>query len=290
MASSTTTATSTYSPVIITSFPLNPLTTTFTPPADCSGIYRSSVDSGPNPYMIDLGLSCLPSGASTQATDYFSPGIDCPSGYYTACHDTNGVSTITTVTCCPFQGDISLSCVDLTTLSGVFATLFCTWIAPDTTTLAVTLSSVGGTTSTENTQFVSPQGLNAFGVRMVYESTDLITSASSTSSATTTTGTISSSSATAVSSSPASTGSTSSAKIAIAVVIPVVALAVLGAVYMWWRKRQQREPQLTGELHAESKPELPTGFESAELPSGPTTFSNSAQTTPPAELPVRGPR
>jgi hypothetical protein len=281
MAASTTIATSTYLPVTITSFPLNPLTTTFTPPADCSGLYRSSVDSGPNPYMIDPSLSCLPSGASTQATDYFSPGIACPSGYYTACHDTDGVSSITTVTCCPFQGDVSLSCVDPATLSDVFATLFCTWIAPSTTTLSVTLSSNGGTTSTDEIQFTAPGGLNAFGVRMVYESTDLIiSSASSTSSAITTTGTISSTSPPAVSTSPTSTGSTSKGTIAIAVVIPVMALAVLGAVYMWWRKRrQQREPQgITSEVYVGPK---------VELAGGPTKFSNYAHATP-AELPVDG--
>ena len=269
MASSATTSTSRSSPVVVTAFPVNPLTTTFTPPADCSGLYVSTVA------MVDPSLSCLPSGASTQATDYFSPGIACPSGYYTACHDTDGVASITTVTCCPFRGDVTLSCVHPTTLTDVFATLFCTWIAPSVTTLAVTLSRNGGTTSTEELQFESPGGLNAYGIRMVYESTDIITSsASSIISASTTRRKISSTSLPAKSTSPASTKSTSPGTVAIAVVIPVVVLAVLGAIVMWWRRR--RRQQRNGGAEPKGRP-----------PGDPTEFSNSLHTTP-AELPMEG--
>jgi hypothetical protein len=243
--------------------------------------------------MVDLSLSCLPSGASTQATDYFSPGIACPSGYYTACHDNNGVSSVTTVTCCPFRGGVTLSCVNPATISDVYSTLFCTWEAFTTTTLAVTLSSDGGTTSTVSTQFTAPGGLNAFGIRMVYESTDLITSsASPTTSTAATTSMTSSTSLPAASTSPASKGSTPASIIAVAVVIPVVVLAVLGAVFLWWRKRSQpREPQgITSELYAKSTE--PRGELPGDLTGATSTFPKYVQvpTTPPIELPTEGPR
>jgi hypothetical protein len=176
--------------------------------------------------------------------------------------------------------------VDPATLAGFFATLFCTWIAPSTTTLPVTLSANFGTTSTSELEFVSPGGVNAFGVRVVYESTDLIISSAATVTIPPTSVPVSTllpavpTSPPAVSTSPASTGSTSTGTIVIAVVILVVALAVLGAVYMWWRKRRrQREPQgITSEVYAGPK---------GELAGSPTKFLNYAHATP-AELPIDG--
>ncbi|KIM94195.1 hypothetical protein OIDMADRAFT_149555 [Oidiodendron maius Zn] len=265
-------ATSTGIPVI-TSFAHKPLTTTYTPPADCSGLYQTG-----GVYFVDLSLSCLPPSASTDATDFFSPGIACPSGYYSACHDTRGLSSITTVTCCPFRGDISLSCVDPGTLSEVWATLFCSWIAPSTTTLSITLSTNGGTTSTSGVQFISPAGLNAYGVRMVYESTDLLTSTTNKPAQTSAPLTISISNTAATttttaasqtqSTSPPSTKSTSATTIAIAVVIPVVALIVLIAAYMWWRKQRQGKMELVTVSEFYGKPpvdELPEYLELLDI-------------------------
>jgi hypothetical protein len=287
---------------VITSFPHNPLTTTFTPPADCSGLYQTE-----GVYFVDLSTSCLPPSASTAATDFFSPGIACPSGYYSACHDTRGVSSVTTVTCCPFRSDISLSCVDPETLSVVWATLFCSWIAPSTTTLSITLSNNVGTTSTSGIQFISPAGLNAYGVRMVYEKTDLITF-TDTRSAPSTIPISNTASRTTASDSgitipsqtgptlPPSTHSTSARTITVAVVIPVVALITLIAAYVWWRKQRQDKmalvtpPVTMHEFY--SKPpanELPANSRRGELPSETPKPSNYGN-MPPAELAVNSPR
>lgn len=233
--------TSTYTPVLITSFPLNPLTTTFTPPAPCSGIYESTVG------IIDDRISCLPSGFSVPATDFFSPGIDCPSGYYTACHDTTGVQSITTVTCCPFRGDISLSCVDPAGLAGVWATLFCSWIAPSLGTGVTMTLSDNGVTSTIVSQLTSPGGLNAFGVRMVYEATDTSSKTSTTKSATGASQTSTNTDTTSATQSATASvlpnkgdgGLSTGGIVAIAVVVPIVVLALLGVSFFFWKRRKQ---------------------------------------------------
>jgi hypothetical protein len=292
MASTTPTPTptrTTYSPVVVTSFPVIPLTTTFTPPADCSGFYEST----DGLFMVDPMTSCLPPGASLSPTAYFSPGIFCPSGYVEACHDTRGVSTITTVTCCPVRGDVSLSCAGPSGLAGVWATLFCTWIPPSSTSLSLTLSSDSGITSTKLVAFASPGGLNAYGVRMVYESSDLAvlsTSSSLSANLATTTSTPFTSSTTPTGSVATASKGTSAGTIAVAVVVPVVVLALIGALYMWWRNRRQRKTQYTTREPSSSVPkwyntniELPSEGKRGELSGGPQNMSDYRE---PAELPV----
>lgn len=253
IATMTTAATTSYTSPIQSSFTANPLTTTFTPPATCTGAYTSG-----GVYVVGEDDDCKPSGFADASTDYFSPGLACPSGYYTACHDNEGVASITTVTCCPaLDGGVTLGCVTPSTLSDVWATLFCTWIAPadEATTVSVTLSS-GGTTSTVAKTMSSPGGLNAQGIRMVYEASDMstsstgstgTTSASATATATGTgtgTGTSSSLAATATStssgSSDNSSGLSTGATAAIAVVIAVVGIGGIIGVFFWLRKRKQR--------------------------------------------------
>ncbi|KAL2176183.1 uncharacterized protein P884DRAFT_278632 [Thermothelomyces heterothallicus CBS 202.75] len=244
-----------------------PLTTTFTPSAtDCGGIY---LPSSLMVYVIDNEPSCLPTGFSTSDSSFFySPGIACPSGYWTACHDTTGASSITTVTCCPTYGDISLSCVpNPEDLRNVWETLFCTWIAPPSpgTVITVTESSNGGRTSTVTESVASPGGVNAYGVRMLYQASDLQTSTSTTSTtstATTSTATASTATAstdgTSTTSSPTGSGPSQTttpdadstgglsegAKAAIGVVVPVVVLgAVLLGLALWWRRRKRAQQQ-----------------------------------------------
>ncbi|KAL6695820.1 hypothetical protein J3F84DRAFT_315488 [Trichoderma pleuroticola] len=225
---------------VVTSFPFNPLTTTFTRPADCDGIFASSFLSG-----IDFSTSCLPKGFHTDEISYFSPGLVCPTGYYSACHDNIGAKRITTVTCCPtFGTDLSLSCVTASTLRSVWSTLFCTWIAGDATSLPMTVSD-NGITSTVTRTFSGREGLNAFGIRMVYQKTDTeTTTMATTTKHTQTTGTRSGGPAksTGPDSGDSSGGLSSGAKAAIgagvAVPIVVVGLAV-GLFFWWWRKRKQ---------------------------------------------------
>jgi hypothetical protein len=161
-SSTTSTVTSTYTPITLSTFPPAPLTTTFTPPSQCVGFY---VDSN-GITVFGESSTCLPSGFGAAPTSYFSPGFSCPEGYHTACHDSKGVSSITTVTCCPSYGDILLSCVDPSTRTVPgFESLFCTWVAPESSTTILITESNHGTTSTVTGTAWAPDGVNALGVR-----------------------------------------------------------------------------------------------------------------------------
>jgi hypothetical protein len=224
-------ATTARSEAVLSSFPLKPLTTTFTPPDGCGlpNIYLSEVA------IVDPQSTCLPSSFNKSPTAYYSPGFACPSGYYSACHDNVGVKTITTVTCCPHGIKVSLSCVDPTAVSAIWSTLFCTWIAPSSGQIfSITVSS-SGTTSTVASTMTYPEGINAYGVRMVYEATDTIDSN------TTSTTTVATASATASNAPPpSSSGLSTGAIAAIAVVIPIVFIAIAIGAFFWWRRRKQK--------------------------------------------------
>lgn len=288
MSTTTKATTSASSRVVITSFPVVPLTTTFEPPADCSGFYAPS----DGVFMVDPMTSCLPSGLNLAPTAYFSPGVICPSGYISACHDTKGVSTITTVTCCPVRGQVSLSCIDTTSLAGVFSTLFCSWIAPSTISIPVTLSSNGGTTSTSLVTFASPAGFNAYGVRMVYESSDLAALSTSstpkTNSASTTPSTSSTTSPTtsATASPTGSASKTSAGTIAAAVVVPLLVLALLGGLYFWWRRQRKRKTEYTSHELSSAPPKWYSA--SSELPPTEVKRNEMSDFREPAELPANG--
>ncbi|KJZ76364.1 hypothetical protein HIM_04093 [Hirsutella minnesotensis 3608] len=224
---------------VITSFPSKPLTTPFARPSDCTGIYRSGFLA-----MVDLEKTCLPKGFKTNSDSYFSPGIACPVGYVSACHDNTGVPSITTVTCCPVVGDITLQCLTTSTLSSVWSTLFCTWIGPPSsrsTSITMTVSR-DGVTSTITDEVHSPGGINAFGIRMVYQKTDLAQKPLRTGPARAT-----SSRLAAASDASESQGLSTGAKAAIGVAVPVVVLALLAGVLLWWwRKRRRGQGQDPG--------------------------------------------
>lgn len=277
---------------VVTSFPFNPLTTTFTRPADCDGIFASSFLSG-----IDFSTSCLPKGFHTDETSYFSPGLVCPTGYYSACHDNIGAKSITTVTCCPtFGTDLSLSCVTASTLESVWSTLFCTWIAGDVTSLPMTVSD-NGITSTVTRSFSGREGLNAFGVRMVYQKTDTQTTtmAKSTKYTPPTSWTRTGWPAypTNSDSGDSSGGLSSGAKAAIGagVAVPIVVVGLaLGLFFWWWRRRKQyNKVQMNQhttpptELHSQSTPsELASGMINKPM----YAVEVPAQEPPATELPA----
>ena len=245
---------------VVTSFAYDPLTTTFSRPQDCNGIYKPEYL-----YMVDASSTCLPTGFKTDA--YFSPGLICPAGYYSACHDNTGVPSFTTVTCSPVLNmlDITFSCVTTTTRTGVWTTLYCTWVA-DSTRLLVTQSS-NGVTSTVKEEFRSPGGLNAYGVRMVHQSTDLIATTSATATApATATVSITQSALPAQTAAVLSGGLSVGAKIAIAVVPSVFALAMLAGMLFLWRRRKRRSGS-EGEYGEKRWTDLQERRES-ELPGG----------------------
>jgi hypothetical protein len=223
-------------------------------------------------YMIDDEASCLPANYPTADTSFFfSPGIACPSGYWTACHDTAGFSSITTVVCCPIRGDITLSCAGKS-VKDLWESLQCTWIAPRETGTVVTVTkSDDGRTSTVTAQLTSPGGINAYGIRMVYQSSDLVvsesesaslgTTAVSSGAAATTTTPITTPSLPVTSEPGSSSGLSTGATAAIGVVVPLVVLAALAGLAVWWRKRRRASQEgvagagAASELEPQTKPE-----------------------------------
>ncbi|KAK1494601.1 hypothetical protein CTAM01_08955 [Colletotrichum tamarilloi] len=256
-------ALSTKTTFIASTFPENPLKTAdFSPPASsCSGIYLTN-----NVYAIDNDSKCLPNKFNGASTAFYSPGTVCPTGYTAQpqCSRNGGVRSITTVTCCPYRGDMTLSCVeDDMTLANVWETQFCTWMAGPATVVDITRTD-NGVVATQAVTMSDRDGVNAWGIRMVYQASDLVpktTSGASSASATATgtaaagsgatsgasaTGTAAgadntSGSATGAATSGASSGGLPTGGIvAVAVVIPVVAIAALVGLFLWWRRRKHR--------------------------------------------------
>lgn len=182
--------------------------------------------------MFDYQHSCLPSGFDPDPASFFSPGVVCPTGYTakSPCSRSDGVGSITTVTCCPVRGDITLSCVDddPATLTNVSSTLFCTWSAGPKTVLLATVTIPDGAISTTAITLEGTMGIDALGIRMLHQSTDVAsTSPDQTSSG-------SPDSQQEGSDEGPSTGS----KIAIGIAITLAVLAFLGALFAWRRGRR----------------------------------------------------
>jgi hypothetical protein len=273
---------------VITSFPSVPLTTTFTRPpgSACGGIY------GPakvNVFIIDDEPSCLPSGFSTSnSAFFFSPGVACPEGYWTACYDTTGVASITTVTCCPTYGAISLSCVpNPLKLRAQYETLFCTWRAPPSPGADVRVTkSDDGRTRFVMEHMTDPQGINAYGVRMVHQATDLLPPSSSSSASSSASSTASpppdntsppgsdngdSDNGSADSESGSSGGLSTGTKAAIGagVAVPLTVLALCLAFFFFWRRRRQQQQQ--------QQPPSPAGPEVATTHEGGVPYQQQQQ-------------
>ncbi|WYZ39541.1 hypothetical protein EsH8_III_001455 [Colletotrichum jinshuiense] len=236
------TSTNTYRTVVVTSFPFNPLTTQFAQPTYCDAVYYGDI------YMVDPQNECLPTSHNKQETAYYSPGYVCPKGYLTAKIDNKGVHSITTVTCCPYRSDIILSAVDPATLAGQWVNLFCTWIAPEATRIDI-VHTENGRTWTEQAPVTSPGGVNAYGVRMVYQSSDLEaatatasgTGATSATAASTVSPTGTGPVITSTSTATAAPGLSTGAAVAIAAVVPLVAVGMLAGIGFWWWKRRQTQ-------------------------------------------------
>ncbi|KAL2257676.1 hypothetical protein VTK26DRAFT_9319 [Humicola hyalothermophila] len=256
-----------------TSFPSIPLTTILTRPEACNGIYK------PEPrtvFMIDDQPSCLPSGFATDENTYFSPGVACPSGYWSACSNTNGVRTITTVTCCPvYDNAISLSCHNNPeTLGNRWESLFCTWVAPPGGGPVTFTQSSLGPTGTEATTLTPPQGINAFGIRMLYQSTDSFSSSNPPSQTGTESGPEDDQTETGSTMPSTNSGLSTAATAAVAVVIPVLAVLAALGFFLWWRSRRAlraatREQQASlavPEKHHYPKAAATSTFPGAELP------------------------
>ena len=204
--------------------------------------------------MMDVSTTCMPAGFQSAPTSYFSPGLICPVGYVSACHDSTGIASVTTVTCCPaYDTEITLGCVDTDTLRGVWSTLFCTWLPPgNVTSLAIT-RTISGVTTTVTAGFTRSlrQGLNAFGVRMVYQTSDLVSP---------TAGPVADANPDAEAG--GAPGLSRGGMVAVVVVVPVVVLAVAALLAFFWRRAQRRRSRRSDvaghppDGHQHPKPEL----------------------------------
>ena len=248
--------------------------TDFTLPDDCDDLSSNSV------VGFDFAATCLPENFNADPTAYYSPGTACPDGYTAQDTCTRSSGDTSTVTCCPVRDDLTMWCVDdPETLSDAWESLFCTWSAGgQETVLLVTIdeSSTPAVTMTGN------DGINAYGLRMVYEPSDLETSATAEPTSTKPTQTTQPSEtgrprkgATGTDSAdPASSddgGLSTGAKAAIGVVIPVFIIALAVGMFFLYRKRKQSY-EATAELPAEEKPGGATPALSELYGSGGTSF------------------
>ena len=265
----------------VTSFQ-GPFPTDFKVPSDCTGI------AGGNIFRYDFDPTCLPEDFDPEPTAIYSPGTACPTGYTAQdrCQLTDGATT--TLICCPHRGDLELSCVDdLSTLSYDFTSLWCTWSAGThkTVLLATDRDETIGVT------FTGFEGVNAYGIKMVYESTDVgKKTKSSTARATKTGTTATDTTETAAGESTAiggtgtgedtaglgtagpgtaapqpqetggnespqgSGGIATAAIVGVAIAIPLICIAMAIGVFLWYRKRKLSK--VAAEAAAAPKPPM----------------------------------
>ncbi|KAJ4266510.1 hypothetical protein NW762_004497 [Fusarium torreyae] len=249
---------------------VGPFPTKFSPGRECTAVTSDSV------VGIDFATACLPDDFDPAPSAYYSPGIECPSGYTAqkSCTRSSGDDEKTTVTCCPQRNNINMWCVeDPGTLSGPWESLFCTWSAGNKQTVILVTTSVSGTESTTAVTMNGGEGINAFGLRMIYEPSDIPNTEASTTDASTTAASTTAASTSGATNEPAQTSSGDSndsggistgAIAAIAVVIPIVVIAALVGAFIWWRRRRRQTPGVVAEDPNAPK-ELPPSHGSSEL-------------------------
>ena len=281
---------------IIGPFPTSPTVL----PKHCNGLTSDVI------VALNVAKTCLPRSFISDPVAFFSPGTGCPRGYTAPPSCTRSTDSITTtITCCPNNGGFEMSCVeDPATLSGPWEPMFCTWSAGSKETVVLVTSEDAGTTITSAVTWSGADGANAYGLRMLYEATDLTASATATSATATDTSTTFQGGSSS-SSSSSSTGLSLGAKIAIGVVIPLVLIAALIGVLLW-RRRKRRGPAASeigaSDGHADTKnehhsgepygnqsypQELSTGPEATEMPANERVTRHEAMdqsyTTGPAQ-------
>jgi len=282
----------------ISTFALNPIPTDFAQQEFCSGIYLDD-----SILKIDNKRDCLPNGFATDQSIFYSPGVQCPTGYTAqpACTRTGGVEGITTVTCCPVRGDITMSCVDDdASLSPPWTSQFCTWKAGPRTVVLATETGSDGNINTKAETLEGAGGVNAFGIRMVYQSTDLGEAAQETGGSAGATSTSGANRSPSLAADESGGGMSQSAKIAVGVTVPIIALLLFGAgLFMWRRRKRSRQTneQATSDYGFGDQDIHQAIVEHAnnqaaktllsETPKPPMAELSSAQ--PPAELPAGPP-
>ncbi|KAI4866523.1 hypothetical protein F4820DRAFT_244971 [Hypoxylon rubiginosum] len=167
---------------------LGPLTTSFTPPADCvasSALYW--VNTASTFYWLHgqpLQTSCFPDNYSPYQNQYYSPGI-CPSGYTKACESlsTSGaLATVTRATCCP-QGNYVCASTSSSYSYPWGPTLGCMSVyRVDTETAFTTIDGTprGGETAGTPMSIFAPGTIMAYGIVIRNSETATATTAAET--------------------------------------------------------------------------------------------------------------
>lgn len=216
------------------------LPTKYTPGSDCTALSSITI------VGIDFASSCLPDNFDNATTAYYSPGTACPTGYTaqeSCTRSSADDAEYTSIICCPVRGVITMSCVASTaSLSDAWANMFCTWSAGAERRIFDVTQVEGDSTVIEPVTMEGGDGINAYGIKLAYASSDLKTTATGTSTTapkTTLAGPTSTSTNTNDDSSDGN-GLPTGATVGIAVAVPVVVIAALISAFFWYRRRKQR--------------------------------------------------
>ncbi|KAI1399133.1 hypothetical protein F4819DRAFT_430556 [Hypoxylon fuscum] len=235
---------------------LGPLTTSFTPPADCTASSALYWINTANTFYFLHGSpgqsSCFPDNYSPYQNQYYSPGI-CPAGYTRACESlsTSASHTATQAVCCPIGNYICAS----TSSSYSYPwgpTLGCmsVYLVDTATHFTTLIDTLEGTeTAGDLTSLKAPGTIMAYGIRIQNSQTTTTDGAATT---TTTSGSASDSLQTSSSAIASATGeaqqdSSSSglstgaaAGIGVGVAIGIMALGGI-ILWMFWSRRRKRQ-------------------------------------------------
>ncbi|KAH8901964.1 hypothetical protein BR93DRAFT_973053 [Coniochaeta sp. PMI_546] len=263
---------------------LGPFTTPFTYPASCSVVVQdcstcnlgwqgqSCGNNQFNTQGVQDNLDCWPprdaenlsTGVAVMGWGFYSPGLDCPIGYATACASTAGTDGgfpfqfsmlphETAVGCCPTGYscsynpgiDAAQTCYKYYS-TGSFPTVQCSKgtsnkfsyvTVPATVTATVSPTTTGGSPSItvavlQNVLVFAPL------IQINWQATDLLSTTPLPGGATTTTSQTSPPTSTAAT--PKSDGLSQGAVIGIAVAAAIVGLILIAIFAIWMRRRQQR--------------------------------------------------
>ncbi|UNI20837.1 hypothetical protein JDV02_006887 [Purpureocillium takamizusanense] len=225
-----------------------PFPTDWASPETCTALTQRGI------VVLDYAPSCLPESFVASPGVIYSPGTACPSGYTAPAPCTRWSDDVsTTITCCPVRGDLTLSCVpNDRVLSLAWKDKFCTWSAGTQKTVLLVTSERSGTTTTRAVTMTGKAGVNAYGLRMVYQASDLPKSTTAGQTSATRTGETGAATETGGDDHPGDDGAGLSmgAKVAIGVGIPLVAIAILVGAFFFIRKRRRHARQDPNELPA----------------------------------------
>lgn len=235
-----------------------PLTTIFTPPADCLNTITYLAPQ--NFLVLGANSTCVPPGAGPLDDDQiFSPAWNCPSGW-TVVQSTvitvgNSI-TETVATCCPLISQLSLPYGSDMVLQTQYYDYPCqaSYSLPSGSSVTDVISNSTQTYTSAMSFNANYTAFQATSVQIAWQASDLLpkSSSSSTTASATSSASTSASSSAAASSNSGSGGLSTTAKIIIGVVVPVVVIAALILLGIFiLRRRKSKQRSTTHEIQQE---------------------------------------